>query len=54
MSDAYDKVAVSWKEEHEKEYGDMLKLALNPHDKISVANYRETNSTPTHYQVNGY
>jgi len=52
LSVGYDKIAISWKEEHEKEYTDMLKLDINPNDRAAVDNYRKMiKSTPPHYQV---
>ena len=51
MSLDYDKLVVSWKEEHEKEYKDMLELALDPSNEISLKTFRQTNPAQTHYQV---
>ena len=51
MSEGYDKKALEWKEEIEKEFREMKSTGLDPNNKEHVKSYQEIHGRPCTYQV---
>ena len=47
----HDKVAVKWKEDHERQFKKMKLEGFNPFDKNEISQFQQSNPAPEGYQV---